>query len=179
MRKHILAGLTFLAISGAAQASLIGDVLTIRRLYPTATSDYAAPVTTTVAAGLSDAVSPQPSYYLINPEAETIHIDFTNHSSFIGAAGGTFDGFSFSGFSGGVSNVSLLSAVGIDIVSLTHDGSVITLNLQNAFTPASYVEFKVESGSPALPSVPEPSAVALMGLGLAGLFLYGRRARKA
>src|SRR5688500_10421916 len=110
--KSLMVASVAVVVCGPAQqasADLIGDTLTINRRFPNEITFFPDPVTgsvsTTVVAGPGDAVSPQPTLYLINPEANSIIFDFVGTSTFGGSVDGIFDGLEFLGFDDAIQNV--------------------------------------------------------------------------
>lgn len=163
-----------LVFSHAANGEgLIGETLTFARAYPTTTTPYWNPssTTTTVTAGTDDVITwkwlPGASGTTsINPEATNITWSGTT-SQYIGNQT-TFDGFIVSGFNSDIASVSVLNSGGftIDIAPTLRSFSV---NLSG--TGSSFV-LDVQ-----LAPVPEPSAVALVVTGFIALFLTNKRPR--
>lgn len=179
MNRSALVLLASLACAGSLHATLIGDQITIRRSYPNLATDFASPVTTVVTAGASDAVSPQPYYYAINPEAENIHIDFHVFSGFAGYDGGVFDGLQFLDIDSRILGVSVVQATGINVVDLEYGADYIHINFNGWFGSNSYVNLQVLTEDPPVAAVPEPSTFALAALGIGALALASRRRRPA
>lgn len=177
-RGRLILGILILGVTMTAQpalADMIGDNLTIRRLYPDLATEFAASVNTTVQAGAADSVSPQASHYLINPEANSIHIDFLDTSGFAGEADGSiFDGLQFLGFNETILNVSIVQETGIDIVGLEVVGNVINLNLDGAFNADSVIILGVTFATQQ-EQVPAPAALTLLGIALVALGLTRRQ----
>lgn len=167
--------LALTAIAHPAQADMIGDNLTIRRLYPDLTTEFAPSVNTTVQAGAADSVSPQATLYLINPEANSIIFDFIAPSAFLGEADGTpFDGLQFLGFNESILNVTIVTETGIDIVGLDFGSNFINLNLDGEFNADSAITLAVTFATQQ-EQVPAPGALALLGVALVTLALTRRR----
>jgi hypothetical protein len=177
-RGRLILGFLILALTTIAHpalADMIGDSLTIRRLYPDLATEFAPSVNTTVQAGAGDAVSPQATLYLINPEANTILFDFIATSGFGGEADNTpFDGLQFLGFNEPIQNVSIVQEIGIDIVGLAFDLDFINLNLNGVFTADSVITLSVTFATQQ-EQVPAPGALALLGVALVTLGLMRRR----
>jgi hypothetical protein len=162
-----------------ARASMIGDTITINRLYPNLVTLFLSPppgfVSTVVAAGPSDAVSPQPSLYSINLEANGILFDFLAPSAFVGSAAGDFDGLQFIGFSQAIQNVTVTNVAGITVADLGFGANFINLNLNGAFTASSILDLHVDFV--AVSGIPEPATLMLLGMGILGLgFMERKRA---
>jgi hypothetical protein len=179
LNKTAVAFLATLAFVGTAQATLIGDNLTIRRSYPNLATDFASPVQTTVVAGAGDAVSPQPQHYTINVEAQNIYFDFHNVSGFGGVAGGIFDGLQFTGITGEILSANVIDATGITVSELTYGAGFVNVNLNGWFSADSYLNIEVLTRNTDVEAVPEPSAFLLTGLGLGALAFLARKRRAA
>jgi hypothetical protein len=172
-----------------ANATMIGDILTISRFYPDLATIYEPPadaipgfVTVPVVVGPeASPSSPQPTLYSIDFEATSISFDFLGPSAFLGRPGpiyslaNPFDGLQFLGFSHPIQNVSIGSVSGISVVELLFGDDYINLNLDGSFTADSTLVLNVEFG-PA--PVPEPSSFLLLGTALGlGRLLRRRRPR--
>lgn len=183
LKSVIVASLAITAYGAVQEASadMIGDTITINRRFPDLSTLFLAPppgtVTTTVVAGSADAVSPQATLYLINPEANDLIFDFLASSAFGGATPGIFDGLEFLGFNETIQNVSVVDSTGIVVAGLAFGAGFIHLDLDGAFTASSTLQLHVDF-APAAVGVPEPATLALLGLGLAG-FGFMRRKRTA
>ena len=185
--QALLGAVVLVSATGVVNASMIGDEITIRRLFPDLSTIYTPPdgevspdipgvVTTTVVAG-PDAASPQPTLYSIDIESNSIVFDFLAPSAFGGAAPGVFDGLQFLGFSQAIGNVSGVSS-GISIAGLAFGSNFINLNLDGVFDASSSLSLQVEFAAPAV--VPEPTtlALAILGIGV-GVGRLVRRRRVA
>lgn len=156
-----------------AQASMIGDTLTINRLFPDLATVFAPPVSTVVQAGPADAVSPQATLYTINPEANNILIDFIASSAFLGQAGNApFDGLQFLGFDEDIVSVTVVQATGIVVAEIVFGNNFINLNLDGEFNADSFLNLAVVFAPSA--QVPGPGAFSLLALGFAGLVTLRR-----
>ncbi len=172
-----------------ANATMIGDVLTVNRFFPDLATIYEAPpdaipgfVTVPVVVGPEAfPSSPQPTLYSIDFEATSISFDFLGASGFGGRPGpiyspaNPFDGLQFLGFSHSIQNVTIGSVSGISVVELLFGTDYINLNLDGSFTADSSLVLNVDFGSAA---VPEPNSLFLFGTALGlGHLLRRRRPR--
>lgn len=174
------------ASASLGNATIIGDVITINRLYPDLSTIYLPPadsipgfVTVTAVVGPeASPSSPQPSLYSIDFEANTISFDFVGASTFVGAPGPIynlstpFDGLQFLGFSDPIQNATVQSVSGISVVELFFAADQIFLNLNGTFTADASLVLQVDF-SPT--GVPEPNLVLLLGAMTALGCLVGRR----
>jgi hypothetical protein len=149
----------------SVQAGMIGDVLTIERLYPDLNTNYQVPpVSTVVTIGGADTVTVQ-NYELFNPEATRISIDWYGSSSYAGDAT-IFNGFRFTGFSNVVQNVKATDVTNISITELNFGSNFITLKLNGPFDNSSFLNLQVQ-----FTPVPVPAALPLFFLQLSEYFL--------
>jgi hypothetical protein len=174
----------FLGIDGAANASMIGDVLTVNRFYPDLSTIYDPPadaipgfvVVTAVVGPEVPPSSPQPSLYSIDFESNSISFDFVGSSSFVGMLGpnydvsNPFDGLQFLGFSQAIQNVTVASVSGITVAELLFGEDYINLNLTGSFNADSFLSLRVD-----FDSVPEPSSLLLLGTAIGVSCLMRRR----
>lgn len=174
--------------SALAHATIIGDVLTVTRLYPDRSTVFlnqsgssdpvlSIPgfVVVTAKTGPDNGASPQPTHYSIDFEANSIVFDFLNSSEFAGKPGplyglsNPFDGLRFTGFADVIKNVSVIfpDTKGINIVDLAWADHSIDLNLGGKFDSNAAIKLKVEFLTQ---SVPEPGSLALVSIaGVAAL----------
>lgn len=183
MKRVLLVLLGVVALVPApsvANASMIGDTITINRLFPDLATIYTPPadsipgtVTTTVVVG-PEGASPQPTLYSIDIGSNSIVFDFLAPSAF-DATAGVFDGLQFLGFSQAIGNVSAVSS-GISVGNLAFGGNFINLDLDGLFDGNSSLSLQVEFAAPT--AVPEPGtlALALLSIG-AGVGRLVRRRR--
>lgn len=186
MKRTPLALLSFIVLvsaPGTAHASMIGDTITVNRLYPNLGTIFGDPpipgaglgtVTTTVGPGLESA-SPQPTLYSIDLGSNSIVFDFLATSAFGGAAVGVFDGLQFLGFSQDIGNVSA-SATGINVAGLDFVSRSINLDLDGVFNPDSLLTLQVDFAAPA--AVPEPGTLLLFATSALGLWAARTRRRR-
>ena len=180
MRGKILGllGVGMFAAPFAANATLIGNSITVDWLYPDAATEYASD-TVTVGAGAE--ISCPGAYDLcsgfvvgadIDIGADTISLLVTSGNS--SWNGTSFNGYRFSDLSvgGAWSSVSLSSNFGgLDASRYSFDGSTLLVNMQGlAANRGDYFEFS-------LVSVPEPATLSLLGAGLLA-FGFGKRRRR-
>jgi len=189
MRRPVLALLGFLVLisaPGVANATMIGDTITINRLFPDLFTIFGDPpipgagsgaVTTIVLVG-PEAASPQPTLYSIDLGSNSIVFDFLATSGFGGAPAGVFDGLQFLGFSQAIANVSA-SATGISVAGLSFGTDFINLDLDGVFDGNASLTLQVDFAAPT--AVPEPSTLvlALLGMGVGFGRLVSRRRVRA
>ena len=185
----LLLAISSFVMVNQVSATMLGDQLTIRRLYPDLNTEFAGSVSTIVQNGTADAVSPQPpgwyGGYTINPEADNIIINFFGHSGFGGYAYCAFDGLQFvdSNPLKEITNVQvtqLYTSGNISIPELTFDDHLINLNLLGWFNGGDFINLQVNTRDVTNSStpVPEPSTLILLGAGLAGVGFIRKRMRK-
>jgi hypothetical protein len=162
----------FAAFSGPAQATLIGDDVTLELLADG--SNFFGPVTETVGAGVEFDLFP---FFAADVGASTIDLDAIFGSAVL-VIGGDFD-FVFTdldwvGESGVIVDVVLTAFQGIGSVSFTGDSVTISFLTDDRFVagPIASIEIITRHAS-----VPEPGSLALLGLGLAGLGFARRKVR--
>ncbi|MEH8015924.1 hypothetical protein MN202_01645 [Rheinheimera muenzenbergensis] len=138
------------------KAGMIGDTLTIDRLYPNLNSHYQPSVETTVAAGNSDAINAF-LHELIDPEDTSVTIQWISSSYFLGSVN-VFDGYRFTGFSETIKNVKVSDIFNVSLFDLDFGDDFINLNFDSAFDSSSFLILDVEF-APA--SVSEPNSIFL------------------
>ena len=162
--------LSTFALSLPLHADMIGNVLTIERLFPDLNTTFEPAVSTTVAAGPSDATHDFNAFAVLDPEANAISIDWVRSSRY-GGDSLTFDGFRFTGFSSIITNVTASDVTNISIADLAFSTNFITLNLGSSFDASSFIRLNVEFAP-----VPLPAALPLLGIAITGLGFMRRRA---
>jgi hypothetical protein len=151
-----------------AQASVIGDVITIERLYPDLNTHYQPSVSTTVSLGTSDQTNPF-GYELVNPEANNISIQWINSSSY-GGTSTVFDGYRFTGFGNLIQNVTASDVTNITITELNYGADFITLNLGSPFNSSSSLNLQIQFAP-----VPLPAALPLFSSAIIGMLAFAKR----
>jgi hypothetical protein len=131
------------AIPEPLPGSMIGDVLTARRAWPTVDDDFVSPVTTTVTADSSDTVTLQPPFWVITPGENNIFIDVESVSGMSGSDT-VFDGMVFTGFSQAITNVTYRTNVSGFVYDLDFGADYIALNLSGSFDSSFFVNLQVE-----------------------------------
>lgn len=178
-----------LAVATAAQATMIGDVLTFARAYPTTDTSFGTgtPVSTTVTANsldtvlLQDTVPPGEYYWAINPGADSIRVDVLRPAGMLGT-NTIFDGIVFSGFSATLASVSYTTSNPEYVVGVSLNATLnqIELNLTSIpayIPPGAWINITVVEQ--AGPGVPDGGAtVALLGAALAAFAAIRRTARR-
>lgn len=159
-----------LGVCQNTSAGMIGDVLTIERLYPNLVTQFQPSASTQVQTGITDEVFPF-GFERINPEDESISIHWIRNSQYIGSDD-VFDGYRFSGFSDVITNVSVSSINNLSSVMLDFGSNFITLNFGSSFDSSSYLELSVE-----FVPVPEPSTLPLFCTAALLMFWAARRNR--
>ena len=143
--KNIIA-ITALCSSFASAADIVGNDMSVHRAYPTASQDYVAPKTTTVAIGAGDAVTSQFANVDIDPGTVTLDFNFSYSTSFVGSSGGTFDGHVIRGFGGDLTDAQLISS-DFSFTDLTFDGDAIYLNLGGGVSGNMKIEIEFTTAS--------------------------------
>lgn len=170
--RHIAALALFsFGFSAAVQASMVGDVLTIERLYPDLNTHFQPSVSTTVAVGPSDAINPF-GLESVNPEADSISIHWTGSSSYIGTSS-VFDGYRFTGFSKPIQNVTVTDVNNITVAALGFGNDFITLNFGSYFDSSSSLNLQIQFAPVSL-----PGSLPLLLSGVVGMFAFARKHRK-
>lgn len=190
MRKSLLVVVGCAVMLGTdrlANASMIGDLLTVNRFFPDLSTLYLPPadaipgfvIVTAVVGPEASPSSPQPTLYSIDFEANSISFDFLAPSAFGGRPGpiydssNPFDGLQFLGFSQSIQNVTIGSVSGISVAELLFGANYINLNLDGSFTGDSSLVLRVDFNPP----VPEPNSALLLGTALGVSCLLRRRRR--
>ncbi|MCP4326670.1 MAG: hypothetical protein GY787_33555, partial [Alteromonadales bacterium] len=122
-------------------ATMEGDEITTRRTYPDIHTDYnSTPVITKVEAGVNDTFSIQSELIEVNLDPNQIKIDFNVTSSF-GVPDGSypFNGYTFTGFSNKIDNVTINSLLGPTIENIDFGDHHIYLYLSGPIDPASEI----------------------------------------
>lgn len=160
-------------ISINAQAGMIGDVLTIERLYPNLNSNYQPSAVTTVAAGTSDSINAF-VHELVDPEENSIAIDWISSSYFLGSVD-IFDGYRFTGFSNPIKSVVISDIFNISLFEINYGYDFITLNFDSSFDSSSFLRLEVEFHPT---SVSEPNAIFMFVfclIAMAGRFFLRKK----
>lgn len=172
-----------LILSGNANASLIGDTVTMQHVFPDIDTLYKSPTSTIVESGAADVLCPHTpgisrcDYYSVNMEADTVLINhempgWTTTVSFNGVFIDSLDDSSGNVLSGVTVDTNISNW---DSSMLLFDGNSIWVNF---LTPSSdelgqglitlTLDFSVSE-------VPVPASVWLFGTGLIGLIGIARR----
>jgi len=147
-------------------ATLIGDTITLTHIYTPHPNSPLDIQTTTVVAGTADTETLM-GYYTVNPEADTISVNFLGGSNAWGSGG--INGLVVSDIDDTITGVSVSTNLAGWVDSLlTFDAHSITSNWQNLpFSSSSYFNLTLTlSGASAVPD--EGSTALLLMLPLAG-----------
>jgi len=141
-KAFMLIGAILMLCSGVTNATSDGNTITVRRSYPTVTSDYGSgPQQVTVQSGADDSITLQ-GWAKINLDPTGIYINFLGSSNFVGSST-VFDGYTFSGFKEKIINVQIIKST-VTVNKLSFGDNYISLNLQGAFNSASNIEMAIE-----------------------------------
>lgn len=149
MKKYILQVVFILSLgfTGVIQANMLGDKLTIERLYPDLNTTYRPPASTDVVAGDSDKITSH-GYAIFNPESNSISIDYQKSNRYDSEH--SFNGFRFTGFSKNIQNVVVTTVTNIVIKELDFGKNFITLNLVGEFDSTSFIKLQIDFEQPIL-----------------------------
>ncbi len=201
MKNYLLSALGATALtvclSGAAQGTLVGDVVTIQHVFPTIIDIYAPLGSPTVTEGSDDTTTFTYLWldlYTVNIEASQILVDFSANGSW--ASGPSmFNGLLVSDLNddsnhpltGAVTTTNLVGwddgrlLLGNDFIGLNFQGLAITtesyLNASLYFSLQPFDEQQEIFDSDRQTPVPEPATLFLFGSGLIGFGLHARRSK--
>jgi hypothetical protein len=180
--RHLAATLLLAGAASFAQAAdMLGDTLLFQRAYPTPTTPYwnNDDESATVVAGSADRIDWYANFtngffLRVDPEATSIGWNLVSPSTFVGVAGGEFDGFVITGFSNDIVGVSVLSNNSglAPFIAFTAREVQVSLRGNNFGGDTGFV-----LGIEFAPAIPEPGTWALMLAGMAGVALRARRRR--
>ena len=160
----------FFVIGNAQATLLVGEDIRIRYLFPDISTDFSAPIDTVVVAGIeADFGFGTP---LVDVSDTSILFDFSRSG-----AVSTFNGFQLIDYT---STISDFTSVTIADTNLLFDSSDLSFDSDNIWVNFSglssgsdgFVLLDINSAS-----VPEPSIIALVGLGLLGFGFTRRKIR--
>jgi hypothetical protein len=180
--KKLLEGLAFgammLGMAGMANATLVGDSITIQHFFPDLSTPHAT-YTAIVLDGESDTTSVM-DYYDVNVDDSTIYVKYRftdsgtywTEADFNGLVVSSLNDSSGHALAGVLVNTNM---PGWDNSRLSFSSDSVTFNWQGlyAFDTSRYFNASLDFGGQQ--PVPEPATMLLMGTGLAGLAATRRR----
>ncbi len=200
IRFLLLTVITSLMFFSNSYATLIGDTVNANHFYPDDQSGGTHPATIVVQAGTADLISNLNSAYTVNIEASEILVSFQS-----AWPAGFYSSFGTADFNGliisGLNDSSGYSLSGVTInTNMTSTYTLISTTPRTfGYIPwdsnerlefgADYVKFNWEGlqydrntyfnasleFAPTINPVPEPGTIVLLGLGIAGIAVYGKR----
>ena len=155
------------SMSNASATLLDGNDMRIRYLYPDLSSDYFAPIDVTVGPGIEASFGSGTP--VIDISDSTIFFDFS-----IGGGSAAFNGFQFIDLNNLINSFTSVSVLDTNLAFTDSDISFDADNIWVNFAGLSsgsdgFIELTIDA------AVPEPSILALMALGIAGLGFTRRR----
>ena len=178
--KRTFASLALMAAAFSANATLVGDTVTASHVFPVQSSVIGSS-SATVANGAGDTMTPYYGYYTVNVDADSVLINQPYNPSWN-------TGVSFNGvFIDSLNDSSGNSLIGVTVdtnignwnsARLSFDADSIWINFGlGSSIGAGYLNLLLDFGSEN--NVPEPSALALMMFGFAGIGYQRRKKNKA